>query len=162
MPKFGPKPPEETYEASDQSAVDVLVIEVIKDELLRQSRVAGSLYTRSTILVGASGISSALLTREDLPAEWLLPFTCFVASIILAILSLRFPTGQTIDPGSLAASKNEMSLQQAHETVITALQEVHQDGNSSIHHRKNLLTAGMIVFGVGWSCALIILIVQAV
>lgn len=148
------------YEEHDRSAVNRLVIDTLNGELSRQSLVVGSLYTRSTILVGASGISTALLTRESLPAEWLLPFGCFVATIVLAIVSLWFTSGRTIDPSSLIAAKDGFTHEAADVSIIEALKDTYSDAEMSIHRRRNFLAAGMICFGAGWVISFIILLIN--
>lgn len=139
-----------------------LVIATVSQELDRQSKMVSSLYSRATLLIGASGISAALITQEELLPVWLIPITCFTAAIVLAIISLKFQTAEGVDPDLTLKLLEEKDLINVQYSVIHALKKIHDSVRETIKARSRILSAGMIVFGSGWVVTLLILVFDIV
>lgn len=138
-----------------------LLLALINTEVERQSRLVGSLYQRASILIGASGISTALLTRDDLPLAWLVPIFLFVTSIVLAVLSLFFQKGKAPNPATLIDRWDRHDPERFRRNVLNGAAESHKIVDKSVRHRARLLSAGMILFASGWIFSFTILFISA-
>ena len=146
------EPPEDTYQVA---------FETINGQIDRQSRLISSFYQRASILIGASGISTALLTRENLAIVWLLPIGLFIAAIVLAVISLLFSSAQQVEPTSILEGMDAHEPKEFKAGVLNSLVGMYESIGETIPKRTRLLSTAMILFTSGWLVSFLILAVLA-
>lgn len=150
-----------TEDDSEEWNAPAELFDAVKGQLDRQAGLIGSLYHRASVLIGASGISTALLTRDNLPIVWLLPIGLFVGAIVLAVFSLRFQKAKQLDLGRMIASAQTQTQARVERNLLNAFVGLYESTRRTVIHRSRVLAVGMSLFAGGWLVAFVILLVQS-
>lgn len=139
-----------------------LAIDAVNGQLERQSRVISSLHQRASILIGASGISTALLMEEEVTLVRLTPIALFVVSIVLAVASLSFKTAAQLDPRLIMNGFENDEQEDFEGGVLEGLVRQFESVQETVPSRTNSLKLAMILFASGWVLTFLILFIQVI
>ncbi len=136
-------------------ALDVVISEVRRTRDLQSSRL-GNLRGTASILIGASGIASGLLSAAAENRVWLIPIALFLLAAGFGLAVIWPTSGQHVQPRLTFEQAAGESATQVKANVAAGIIAEYGTQESRVASRARLITIGAVVFLLGIASIIVV------